>query len=56
MRMLKKTGWWHASERPNPSSTNRANDGRPFFGSMRGTLDFSAEECVRSWRMLAPSP
>src|SRR3989442_15386906 len=56
MRIEKKTGSWQASLRPKPSSTKRANDGRLFRGSMRGTLDFNAEEGGRSRGVLAPSP
>ncbi len=56
IRMLKSTGWLHASERLKPSSTKRANAGRLLRGSSSGRLDLSAAEWVRSWRMLAPSP
>ena len=56
MRIEKKTGSLHASERPKPSSAKRANDSRLFRGSRSGTDDFSAVECVRSWRIEAPSP
>src|SRR6058998_1769670 len=36
MRIEKRTGWWHASERPKPSSTKRANDSRLLRGSSSG--------------------
>src|SRR5437667_59505 len=48
MRIEKSTGWWHASERPKPSSTKRANDSRLLRGSSSGSDDFSAVECVRA--------
>src|SRR5438552_4540196 len=44
MRIEKSTGWWHASERPKPSSTKRANDSRLLRGSSSGSDDFSAVE------------
>ena len=56
IRIEKNTGSLHASERPNPSSTNRANDCRLFRGSRSGIDDFSAAAWVRSCRMEAPSP
>ena len=56
MRIEKKTGSLHASERPKPSSMNRAKASRLLRGSRSGIDDFSAVEWVRSWRMEAPSP
>src|SRR5205085_4649185 len=54
--MEKRTGSLHASERPKPSWTKRANDCSVLRGSSRGTDDFSAAECVRSCNIDAPSP
>src|SRR5438034_8096564 len=35
MRIEKRTGSWHASERPKPASTKRAKDSRLLRGSSR---------------------
>ncbi len=56
MRIEKNTGSLHASESPKPSPTKRANESRLLRGSRSGIDDFSAVECVRSWRIEAPSP
>ena len=56
MRIEKKTGSLHASERPKPSSTKRAKLSRLLRGPSSGIDDLSAAECVRSWRIEAPSP
>jgi hypothetical protein len=56
MRMEKNTGSLHASDRPKPSSTKRAKDEGCCGDPSSGIDDFSAAECVRSWRIEAPSP
>ena len=56
IRIEKKTGSLHASDSAKPSSTKRAKDCRLLRGSSSGIDDLSAAECVRSWRIDAPSP
>ena len=56
MRRLITVGRLEASDRAKPSSTMRARFWSVGRGSMSGSDDLSAKECVRSWMTLAPAP